>query len=232
MKLFMILPAILLGAAQEETATVSGTVKWGAPIPKERPVPGLKDIPDCCRLYEKIPFRDDLVVDAEMNLRWAFVHVKKGLEGRTFKPPAGPVRLDQKGCIYTPHVLGLQGGQEIHITNSDTSNHNVKFTSLFNGEFNPMHFPGIVLKKTMHAPETMARFKCDLHPFMGAWIGIVPHPFFAVTGADGKFEIKGLPPGKYTLEVRHEKAPAVTREIEVKAKEAKALDFTVEPRKE
>src|SRR5690242_14594892 len=124
--------ALLIPATQEpQTFTVSGTVKFDGPVPKSKPNKPLEGDPACTACHEKVPPKDDLVVAADGGVRWAFVTVKKGLEGKEFKPPAQPVLVDQVGCIYTPHVLGVMVGQPVTFRNSDKMMHNVNGTAAF-----------------------------------------------------------------------------------------------------
>jgi plastocyanin len=152
--------------------------------------------------------REDLVVDGQGNVHWAFVYIRKGLEGKTFEPPTTPVVMEQRGMIYRPHVVGVQIGQRLEIVNRDKQVHNVhSFThlSLFGAPQPDLTVPwrGVFPKA-----EVMAQIRCDIHPWMRAWIGVVNHPYFAVTDVDGTFEIRDLPPGRYTLSLWHEKLEA------------------------
>jgi len=161
----------------------------------------------------------------------AFVYITKGLEGKTFDAPAAPVTLDQKGCEYVPYIVGAQAGQEIKVTNSDPFLHNVHPTpkvtgnpeankAMMNDKFPPLSFK-------FSKPEVFLTFKCDVHPWMFSYVGVVEHPFFAVTGADGKFTLKNVPAGKYTIEVIHRKGGKTSAEVEVTGSGAKQ-DFTIE----
>ena len=139
-------------------------------------------------------------------LQNAFVYVKDGLGDRTFQAPKTPVVLDQRGCKYIPHVFGAQVGQPVIILNSDPTLHNVHAVPKANTEFNfGQSIKGMKTTRMFDKPEVMVPFRCDVHGWMAAYGGIVSHPFFAVTKADGSFEIKGLPAGTYTLEVWHER---------------------------
>lgn len=133
-------------------------------------------------------------------LPWAFVYVKSGLEGRTFDVPKEPVLLDQHGNEFIPHVFGLRAGQPLRILSSDSGIHNVFCDPFGNPGFNITLMQEESTTKVFNQPEVMVRFKCNIHGHMVAYMGVLDHPFFAVTGADGKFEIRGLPPGDYTIE--------------------------------
>jgi hypothetical protein len=138
-------------------------------------------------------------------LQNVFVYIKDGLGTRRYAVPTTPVTLDQKGCLYIPHVFGVQVGQTLHVTNSDPALHNVHAVPKINREFNFSQSPGVPpAPRVFTSPEVMVSFRCDVHGWMNAFAGVVPHPFFAVTMEDGRFEIKGLPPGAYTIEAWHE----------------------------
>lgn len=135
----------------------------------------------------------------------AFVWIKSGLEGYEFPTPTETIELDQQGCLYSPRVIGVQVGQPLIAKNSDPIMHNVhtkpeKQRGQNRGQ--PEGAPPMDIR--LRRPEVMVEVRCDVHAWMKAWIGVVPHPFFAVTGADGTFHFDGLPPGTYTVEVWHE----------------------------
>jgi plastocyanin len=137
------------------------------------------------------------------------------------------VALDQHGCMYQPHVLGVMAGQKIDIKNSDTTNHNIHPLPQTNQEWNESQPPGSDVKvQSFPRQEVMIPVKCNIHPWMRSYIGVVSHPFFAVTGDDGTFTIKGLPPGTYTIETWHEKYGTQDQQITVGPKESKTVDFS------
>jgi hypothetical protein len=161
-------------------------------------------------------------------LQNVFVYIKDGLGNKyIFDTPTEPVKLDQKNCHYTPHVLGLRVTQPLEIGNSDNTMHNVHGMPETNREFN---FGQVVagLKNTVAftAPEVMIPFKCDVHAWMNAYIGVVNHPYFAVTGNGGKFEMKTVPPGTYTIEAWHEKLGRQTQSVTLGEKDTKDITFT------
>jgi plastocyanin len=160
-------------------------------------------------------------------LQNVFLYVKDGLGDLRFPVPSTPVVLDQQGCRYTPHVLGIQVGQPLEILNSDATLHNVHALPRANQEFNTgQPIKGMRHTHTFSATEVMVPFKCDVHGWMNAYVGALPHPFFAVSAADGRFELKGLPPGTYTVEAWHEKLGTQTQMVTVAAKETAAVSFT------
>ena len=174
------------------------------------------------------PQSDAVLIGADGGLKNVFVYVKEGLDAAySFDIPATAVVLDQKGCIYTPRVLGIRAGQALTVLNSDETLHNVHAIPMANQEFNSgMPFKDTKLTKTFTVPEVMVRFKCDVHPWMGAYVGVTAHPFFAVTDASGAFEIKGLPPGTYTIEAWHERFGRRTSTVKIDPKGAATTAFT------
>lgn len=201
---------------------VKGTVSYTGRSSKAKKVKMNAD-PKCVAQYGKKGFKyRSQKVSKEGGLLNAFVYVSKGLEGKKFKvPEESKIVLNQKGCWYHPHVLGLQVGQTLEILNSDPTMHNVNASP----EFNAAMPPAVkMLKKTFKKEKVMFKIKCNVHPWMTAYAGILSHPYFAVTDKDGAYEIADLPPGKYTLTSWHEKRGTKETEIEVKKKGATA-DF-------
>jgi plastocyanin len=215
----------------QDGAVITGVVK-AKDAPRRKKIRMDSD-PKCAALHADPLLTDEVVVDPEGNTQWAFVYVKKGLEGKKFEVPKTPAVLDQKGCRYDPHVFGVMVGQEIHISNSDDLLHNVHAVPFENKEFNKgQPQKGMVEKVAFTVREVMVKVKCEVHGWMGAHIGVLDHPFHSTTDAKGKYEIKGLPAGKYTIEVWHEKYKSLTQDIEVKEKESKTADFELVDKKE
>src|SRR5215218_1268733 len=156
-----------------------------------------------------------------------FVYVKDGLGKYYFGVPGDPVKLDQNGCIYKPHVFGVRVGQNVEFVNSDATAHNVHAMPNANQEFN-FSQPIQRQKDTRFftAPEVMVRFKCDMHGWMSAYAGVLEHPYFAVTSAGGQFELKDVPPGTYTIEAWHEKLGTQTQSVTLGEKDSKDITFT------
>jgi hypothetical protein len=229
----VILASLALGAQsapspRQDAASVTGTVKFKGEPPRPQK---LKLDATCAAMHDQQQFSEDAGVDKDGGVQWCFVHVTKGLEGRTYDVPKEAKTLDQKGCRYVPHVLGIMAGQGLKIRNGDDLLHNVHAVPFTNDEFNFGQQGGRETVKSFASPEVPVKVKCDLHAWMWAWVCVVADPFYAVTGADGTFEIKGLPPGKYTFAVWHEAFGSRTQEIELKAGEAKAADFVFEKTK-
>ena len=160
-------------------------------------------------------------------LQNVFVYVKDGLGDGRFPVPATPVVLDQKGCVYTPRVLGIQVGQTLEIASSDNTLHNIHAVPQQNREFNKAsQMAGIRHTHVFSTKEVMVPFKCDVHKWMNAYIGVLDHPFFAVSGADGAFELNGLPPGTYTIEAWHEALGTQTQTVTIGELETRDITFT------
>ncbi len=177
-------------------------------------------------------FANDVLV-ADGKLQNVFVYVKSGLPAdANFEISATEVTLDQKGCVYMPRVLGIQAGQPLKIVNSDQTNHNIHPVPKTNREWNESQLKGQapIIKKFAKA-ETQIPVKCNMHSWMLAHINVVAHPFFAVSGADGSFSIKGLPPGDYELEAWHERFGAKTLKVSVAAKADAKADFSFDAAK-
>ena len=156
-----------------------------------------------------------------------FVYVKDGLGNYYFDVPTEPVKLDQQGCRYVPHVFGARVGQPIEITNSDDTLHNVHAVANVNREFNfGQHLKGMKNTQVFTVREVMVPLKCDVHGWMISYGGILDHPYYAVTSDGGKFELKNLPAGTYTVEAWHEKMPPQTQTVKIGEKEAKEISFT------
>jgi plastocyanin len=170
------------------------------------------------------------VVASGGNLANVFVYVKEGLGSRTFNAPTEVITLDQSGCKYHPHVMGVMTGQTIKIVNSDPTTHNIHPTPKDNREWNESQPPqAAALEKTFAREEIMLPVKCNQHPWMRMFVNVVKSPFYAVTGPDGKFEIKGLPPGDYTIAFVQEKLGEQTAKVTVAAKDTKTVDMTFKP---
>lgn len=208
-----------------EAATITGKVTFTGEKPVSRPI-SMDAVPACASQHNGPIAPEDTVINANKTLKNVFVYVKSGLPARQWAAPKTPVAIDQKGCIYTPRVVGVQVGQDLEIANNDPLMHNVHPLPKNNKEWNTSQAPkGEKIVKQFDKEEVMVRFKCNVHPWMVAWVGVVAHPFFAVTGDDGSFSLKGLPPGDYTLEAWHEKLGTQEIKVTVAAKESKPADF-------
>lgn len=184
------------------------------------PNPVVKDFsadPNCSKLVKEAVYVPMFRVGPAGELADVFVTLD-GITGKSTGASAPPAVLDQKGCMYVPYVLAIQTKQTLLVKNSDPLLHNVHTTPTAPGNKvrNEAQLAGGPdLRFTFDAPEKFVRFKCDVHPWMFAYVCVSDHPWFALTGADGTYVIKDVPPGKYTLEASHRKAGTLKKEIEV-----------------
>jgi plastocyanin len=205
-------------------AAVSGTVKFEGAVPKAATIDMSQD-PNC-----KGANKAELVVASDGHLANVFVYVKEGFGNRTFAAPKEAVELDQSGCRYHPHVMGVMAGQSVKIVNSDPTTHNIHPTPQNNREWNESQPPqGAPLEKTFAREEIMLPVKCNQHPWMKMYVNVTKSPFYAISGPDGKYEIKGLPPGDYTLAFVHEKFGEKTQKVTLAAKDSKTVDVSFAP---
>jgi plastocyanin len=205
-------------------ATIDGTVSFDGAAPKASKIDMSQD-PAC-----KGPNESENVVVDNGKLANVFVYVKDGLGSRTFDTPTTPVVLEQKGCRYHPHVLGVMAGQTVDIKNGDQTTHNIHPTPKDNREWNESQPPSSPdIQKTFAREEIMLPVKCNQHPWMKMYISVVKSPFYAVTDKDGKYEIKGLPPGDYTLAFVQEKLGEQDQKVTIAAKETKTVDQSFKP---
>jgi plastocyanin len=206
---------------------IRGTVSFdGDAIP---PAPGIQmdADPNCARMHTA-PVLNELVVVGEGNgLGNVFVYVKEGTEGKTFAPPEGTVTLDQQGCLYHPHVLGVRAGQTLRFVNSDETLHNVHAFAKKNKEFNVgQPVKGLVTERVFDVPEVMIPLRCDVHKWMAAYLGVVEHPFFAVTESNGRFQLEGLPSGSYVVEAWHEEYGLQQSSVTLGEDETQSIAFS------
>jgi len=198
------------------TATISGVVTFQGAVPKPEQIDMSAD-PACKGDTTWQP----IVVD-KGNLANVLVYVKEGLGERTFTPPATVVTIDQKGCRYIPRVAAAMAGQTVEFLDHDPTMHNVHPIPKNNPEWNQAEQPdGKPIRQTFDNPELMIPIKCNQHPWMKMYLNVMSNPFYAVTGPDGTFTLKGLPPGTYTVVAIHEKLGEKTQTIPVGAKEEK-----------
>lgn len=217
-------------------ATISGLVKLDGTAPASKTIK--MDADPVCKSAHSTPVMEDFwVVDASGGVANTFVYVREGLGGDEYEAGSG-LTLDQKGCMYHPRVAGVVAGSKVTITNSDQTLHNVHAFPSKNSAFNegqPAGSPAKEKTEEFSKAEVMIPIKCDVHGWMKSYVGVLPHPFFAVTGADGKYEIKGVPAGEYTVTAWHETSKGdaagvtVDQKVTVAAKEAKTVDFMIKP---
>jgi plastocyanin len=205
---------------------VMGRVSFKGTAPVMRPLV-MDSEPSCASKHTGKVFPQTVVVNPNGTLKNVFVYVKTGLEGKKFPAPTAAVTLDQVGCLYEPHVVGLVVGQDLKVVNSDATTHNVHALAQTNEEFNVGQRAGAgPIIHIFDKPETTMKIVCNQHPWMQAYAHVMSNPYFAVSNADGTFEIKGLPPGTYTLEALQEKYGATTAQVTVVAGKPATANFS------
>ena len=215
------LPGVAVAAS-----TITGTITFTGKPPALKPL--AMDADPACAKKHRSPCRPRCWCSAAATpWRNIIVWVSKGLPaGKTFPAPKTPVTLDQNGCVYVPHAMGIMVGQAYRILNSDGILHNIHTLPKVNPSFNRA-MPATVKEATttFAKPEAIFQIKCDVHPWMSAYIGVFTHPFFSATGTDGKFTIAGLDAGTYEITAWHERLGTQTASVTVSGSDTKTQDF-------
>ncbi len=207
------------------SATIKGTVRFSGAAPEREKVKMDAD-PACQQQHQEPVLTEEVAVNDNNTLRHVFVYVKEGLPGPV-PAPTEPVTLDQAGCWYQPHVFGIQVNQPLEIVNSDPTLHNVNAKPAKNPPFNiAQPVKGMKSAKKFAKPEIGVKFKCNVHPWMSAYAGVVEHPYFAVSGEDGSFAIPNLPAGTYVLEAWHERYGTQTQSVTVGEGDTQSIEFS------
>ena len=229
---FLIVPALVAGLQAARAGDITGTITLNGTPPEEKVIEAMASNPDCSKLHADPVKTQFYVVGPNHELKDVVVLIK-GITGKSTGASAPPLVLDQKGCEYLPYVEAVQTGQQIVVRNSDPVLHNVHATPTVAGN-EEKNIPQVAgapdITISFSKPESFLRFKCDVHPWMFSYVTVVDSPYFAVTGADGKFKIANVPAGKYTVQAIHRKANLAApaeKDIEVKDGDNK-LDFTID----
>ena len=221
-------PSAAPSGQKVDTATagnVTGMAMLEGTAPANEPIKMNAD-PVCMKENKGPQLQETYTVGSGGTLGNVFVYVKDGLGNYVFDTPTEPLMLDQKGCRYRPHVFGVRVNQPVQIVNSDPTLHNIHALPKANKEFNNgQPIQGMKMTHTFTEKEVMLPFKCDVHGWMNAYVGVLDHPYYAVTDKSGTFELKSLPPGTYTIEAWHEKLGTQEQKITVGAKESKEANF-------
>jgi hypothetical protein len=229
-----LLLATLLGTSPLCAGTISGVISLAGDLPATALAVDMSAAPDCAAMHDVAIPAGSLSVSGNRGVANAFIYLSEGVDGSEHAPPQEPAVLDQKGCIYSPHVLGMMAGQPLRLLNSDGVMHNVNVQSTTNKGFNrvmpaartKMTVPGRVFPHV----EVMIPLRCDVHPWMSSYLGVLDHPFFAVSSETGSFEISSVPAGSYELTVWHESLAASSRSIQITEPSYRA-DFKLPARK-
>jgi hypothetical protein len=180
----------------------------------------------CAAIHKDEVYTQTVLSNDKGGLENVFVYIRDGLGAQRFPTPKDPVVIDQKGCLYDPHVFGMQVNQPILIKNSDPTLHNIHALPKVNEAFNiAQPIKGMQSEQTFSEPEVMVRIKCDVHSWMGCYVGVLHHPYYAVTGANGICDLTDLPPGDYVVSAWHEKLGRLEQNVSVAAGESKKLEF-------
>jgi plastocyanin len=221
--------AVFVAASAAQAGTISGTASYDGKVPALKPLSVAAE-PICAKQHDSVP-NEMLVLGAGNTMANVLVRVVSGLPaGKAYPAPTTPVTMDQHGCQYKPHVMGIMVGQPFKVLNSDGILHNVHALSKVNATFN-MAMPPTrkEASATFGKEEGMFVIKCDVHPWMQSYMGVFSHPFFAVTGPDGKYTIPNLPAGTYEIEAWHEKLGTQKSKVTVGASDTQTAAFKFAP---
>jgi plastocyanin len=205
-------------------ATIVGRVKFQGQLPQPTRISMSAD-PSCAKLHPTPLASQEFVVGRDNALGNVIVFISDGLGSRTFDVPTEAVTFEQRGCIYEPHVVALRANQKLKMVNSDSTTHNIHPIPANNREWNKAEPAGTTMEESFSREEIAIPVKCNVHPWMKSYIAVFKHPYFAVTGKDGSFQLPTPSPGEYTLEAWHEKLGTMTQKITVAAGETKTVDF-------
>lgn len=205
---------------------LSGKVTLSGQVQKNNVINMAAD-PVCSRLHPEPLTTEEVVVGPENALANVIVYVSEGPGNRASATPKEPAVIDQKGCRYQPRVVALQVGQKLRVVNSDATTHNIHPLPANNREWNESQAAGVPPIETSFGREEIAiPVKCNIHPWMKGYIAVLNHPYFAITGKDGGFVLKGIPPGNYTITAWHEKLGTLNQKVVIVPKEVKKVEFT------
>jgi plastocyanin len=226
----LLLPGVILlcaagptGAAPEG-ASVTGVVKFRGTAPRPTRIDMSAD-PFCAQAHSSPVTTEDVLTDANGGLENVVVYISDGLGTTTFSIPNEPAVMEQKGCQYKPHVLAMRAGQKLNVVNSDATTHNIHPMPNNNREWNISQPHGVPIEQVFAREEIAISVKCNVHPWMRSYIAVIKNPYFAVTGKNGSFDLKDLPPGSYTIQAWHEKLGSKMQKITVGSGETKTVDF-------
>lgn len=217
-------PGEAAGAAMAvaDPATITGVVNFAGEPPANEPIDMSEE--STCAEKHATPPTQQTVVAQDGKLANVFVYVKEGLTG-TYEAPAEAAEIDQDGCVYIPRVTGVMVGQDLAFTNSDGLLHNINAAPTNQPGFNISQPTTMTTSRQLRQPEVMVPIQCDVHGWMHAYVGVVDHPYFAASAADGTFTIGNLPAGTYTLEAWHEQYGTQEQQVTVGANETVNVTF-------
>ncbi len=203
--------------------TVTGKVTYTGTPAKPKPIDMAKE-PSCAKQYTAPPMTENVVTGSGNTLEYVVVYISAGAPDES-SAPSTAVTFDQKGCHYTPHVLAFQVNQELKVTNSDQTSHNIHPLAKINHEWNKSQPPGTPpISEKYDKPEFIS-VKCNIHPWMHGWFVVLKTSHYAVSDGSGEFKLPNLPPGKYTLTAWHESYGTQTQEVTISGDETKSANF-------
>jgi plastocyanin len=185
--------------------------------------------PACLKMHPAPVMSQEVVTGPNGALKNVIVYISEGLGTRSFDAPKEPGAFEQKGCTYSPHILGMRAGQTFRLINGDPTSHNIHPTPQHNREWNIFQPPGSSPIEETFAREEIIPVKCNVHPWMKGYIAVFKHPYFAITDKDGSFDLKNVPPGDYTIEAWHEKYGVLTQRVTLVHNQNKTLEFVFKP---
>ncbi|MDX1566420.1 MAG: carboxypeptidase regulatory-like domain-containing protein [Longimicrobiales bacterium] len=204
---------------------ISGSISFDGEAPAMEPI-DMSAEPTCAEMHDQQPMTQSVLVGPDGGLANVFVYVREGLGDLEFPTPQQGVEIDQQGCRYIPHVLGVQTGQTLVIRNSDGILHNINAQPQQNRGFNISQPVNMTSERSFPIQEVMIPLRCDVHGWMNAYLGVMEHPYFAVSSQDGSFDLSTLPPGDYVLEAWHERYGTQTADVTVATGETAQVEFT------
>lgn len=217
------------GTSSAPAGSLGGKVKFEGTLPKTLPI-SMRSDPSCAAEHPRPVHSQDVMSGQNGTLANVIVFVSQGVDEHAYDVPQTPALMEQKGCLYEPHVLAMRAGQTLRVVNADKTTHNIHPMPANNREWNKAQTPGQPIEEKFAREEVSIPVKCNIHPWMHSYIAIFKHPFFAVTGQDGRFELRNLPPGEYTIEAWHEKLGTMTQHVKIAEGDNKTVDFTFKPR--
>jgi len=206
--------------------SVTGSVTLDGKPASAKPI-NMSAEPYCQKAHPTPVVPPEVITGDKGALANVVIFVKDGLGDYVFAAPAGPVQLNQQGCMYDPHIIALMTGQTFEVKNSDQTTHNIHPMPKDNRDWNKSQPPGAdPIDETFARPELAIPVKCNVHPWMKSYIFVFKNPYYAITSKDGTFELKNLPPGTYTIEAWHEKYGTTDQTVTIGAKESKPITLT------
>src|SRR6201987_100720 len=216
------------GATPTTTSSVRGTVHFEGKLPVAKPISMAAD-PVCAKQHPSPLMAQEIMADSKGDLQNVVVFVAEGLGDKKFDPPSEAAVVEQKGCMYLPHVMAVRANQKLELVNDDPTSHNIHPVPTNNREWNKAEPPGTKMEDSFAREEIAIPVKCNVHPWMRGYIAVFKHPFFAVTGKDGSFDLSNLPPGTYTIKAWHEKLGTSKQTGTPGPNETNAITFVFRP---